>query len=155
VWACLIAVVVVATIVAVRSPRWLADRADVALGVVGAVFVLFQVGMVVSMNDVLRHASVMPYFRRRVGDITTYASGESLARHVDELDEVARTYNVAPLSTFGWNDDLEDEPTYEERGISTRAPGEHAGWIGSFAALSSGGVSGSVMTGPNGAFDRS
>ena len=46
----------------------------------------------------------------RVGDITTYASGESLARHVDELDEVARTYAVAPLSTFGWNDDLEDEP---------------------------------------------
>ena len=103
----LLAAVSCATVVAVRSPD---DRADLCVGIAGAVFVYYQLVMVAGMNDVLRHASVVPYFPGRVGEINTFCSGESLARHIDELDEVARTHDVAPLSGFGWNDDLENEP---------------------------------------------
>jgi hypothetical protein len=106
----LLGTVVGTTVVAVRGPGWLADRAQLAVGVSGAVFVCFQLVMVASLNDVLRHAAVVPYFKKRVGDIATFCSGESLARHVDELDEIARAHAVVPLSAFGWNDDLEDEP---------------------------------------------
>ena len=86
----LLAAVFAAMVWAYQSDGRLAARADFAVGVAGAIFVYYQLAMVASLNDTLRHASVVPYFRRRVGEITTYSSGESLARHVDELDEVAR-----------------------------------------------------------------
>ena len=105
----LIAVVCVAIVVARRSQGSIADRADLAVGVAGAIFVYYQLAVVTGLNDILRHAAVVPYFPRRVGEITTFCSGESLAQHVDELDELARTHDVAPLSAFGWNDDLEGE----------------------------------------------
>jgi hypothetical protein len=95
--------------VAWRSEGSLADRADMAVGIAGALFVFYQLTAVASLNDILRHAAVLPYFQKRVGEISTYSSGESLARHVDELDELAITNAVTPLSSFGWNDDLEGE----------------------------------------------
>jgi hypothetical protein len=105
----LLAAVSGATVVATRSHGWLADRADFAVAVAAAVFVYYQFVMVAGLNDVLRHASVIPYYRERIGDISVFSSGEGLARHVDELDDVARTHGVTPLSAFGWNDDLEGE----------------------------------------------
>jgi hypothetical protein len=105
----LLAAVSGATVVATRSHGWLADRADFAVAVAAAVFVYYQLVRVAGLNDVLRHASVMLYFHTRVGDITMYGPGESLARHIDELDELARAHAVTPLSKFGWNDDLEGE----------------------------------------------
>jgi hypothetical protein len=106
----LLAATLATAVVAIRSDGPLGDRAELATGIAGAVFVYYQLVMVARLNDVLRHASVVPYFRRRVGEINTYSSGESLARHVEELDEVARTNAVVPLSAFGWGDDLEGEP---------------------------------------------
>ena len=106
----LLAAVSGATVLAICSEGWLADRADLAVGVAGAIFVYYQLVMVACVNEMLRHASVIPYFPRRVGDINAYSSGESLWRHVDEFDELARTHAVTPLSAFGWNDDLEGEP---------------------------------------------
>ena len=105
----LLAVVSTATFVAVRSDGWVGDRAEIAVGVSGAVFIFYQLIMIASLNDMLRHASVWLYFRRRVGDINVYSSGESLARHVAQLDEGACAHGVAPLSKYGWNDDLEGE----------------------------------------------
>jgi hypothetical protein len=104
-----LSVLTAATVVACRSDGWLANRADLAVGIAGSVLVFYQLVVVASLNDTLRHASVVPYFPKRVGEISTFACGESLARHVDELDEIARTHAVAPLSGFGWNDDFEDE----------------------------------------------
>ena len=86
----LLATVSGAAVVATRSHGWFADRADFAVAMAAAVFVYYQLVMVAGLNDVLRHASVMPYYRKRVGDISVYSSGESLAQHIDELDEVAR-----------------------------------------------------------------
>jgi hypothetical protein len=106
----LMAVLGAAIVWAVRSHGRLADHADLAVGIAGAIFAYYQLVVVASMNEILRHGSVVPYFRKRVGEIDTFCSGQSLARHVDELDEVARTHGVTSLSEFGWNDDLEDEP---------------------------------------------
>ena len=86
----LLAAVSGAAVVATRSHGWFADRADFAVAIAAAVFVYYQLVMVAGLNDVLRHASVMPYYRQRIGDINVHSSGEGLARHIDELDAVAR-----------------------------------------------------------------
>jgi hypothetical protein len=57
------------------------------------------------------YVRVTPYFDSKVlaskiGWIDTYCSGQHLARHVLELDELARALGVTPLSEFGWNDDM-------------------------------------------------
>ena len=60
-------------------------------------------------GDWLRHASVVPYFPRKVGEIDTFGQGEFLARHMAELDEIAASLGLRALSSFGWNDDIENE----------------------------------------------
>ncbi len=62
------------------------------------------------IRDCFHHVSVLPYFRSQVGDIHTFSKGHHVARHLGELDELARSIEVAPLSTFGWNDDRRGEP---------------------------------------------
>ncbi len=52
----------------------------------------------------------MPYFQRRVGGIDTFLAGRSLARTLAQLDTVASDLRVSPLSSFGFNDDLRNEP---------------------------------------------
>ncbi len=57
------------------------------------------------------YVRVTPYFdskllESRIGGIDTYWSGHCLARHVLELDDLARTLGVTSLSEFGWNDDM-------------------------------------------------
>jgi hypothetical protein len=103
----LILLATVAGAIAVHG--WLVDRAELAVAIAVVIFVCYQLVMVATLNEVLRHASVVPYFSRRVGEITTFSSGANLARHVDGLDELARVHAVPPLSAFGWNDDLEGE----------------------------------------------
>lgn len=105
------AVVAGLTTFAVFGNGRLAEGAVPVATVAWAVFVLYQAMTVVGMNDVLRHAKVVPYFPRKVGEIATYSEGKSLARHVAELDAVAGRLGLTPLSAFGWNDDfVEGEP---------------------------------------------
>lgn len=91
-------------------PDRLLDGATVIAALADAIFIYASAATVFGMNDVLRHASVVPYFPRRVGEIETYARGQSLARHVARLDAIAEELGLAPLSSFGWNDDMEGEP---------------------------------------------
>ncbi len=86
-----------------------ADRTVVAAAMVDAIYALYLWGSLWHWNDVLRHAQVMPYFQRRVGEIDTFLGGRVLARHVVELDLAARGLGLAPLSAFGWADDLEGD----------------------------------------------
>lgn len=56
-----------------------------------------------------RWVSVHPYFERRVGGISTFASGYAVARHLPWLDKAADARRVPRLSSFGWNDDWRGE----------------------------------------------
>jgi hypothetical protein len=98
------------TAFAVYGHGRLAEGAAVVAAIVDGGFLFVPMLALLGLNGVLRHASVVPYFPRNVGEIDTYAKGESLARHVGELDEVAGSLGITPLSTFGWNDDVEREP---------------------------------------------
>jgi len=97
------------TVFAVFGHGRLAERAAVAAAVVDGVFVFVSMMTLLGLNDALRHARVVPYFPRKVGEIETYPKGESLARHVAELDEIAASLGLTPLSAFGWNDDMQHE----------------------------------------------
>jgi hypothetical protein len=88
----------------------LAEPAAVAAAVVDGGFLFLPLLDLLGMNGVLRHAAVVPYFPREVGEISTFGNGEGLARHVAELDEFAVGLGLTPLSAFGWNDDMEREP---------------------------------------------
>ena len=75
--------------------------------VAGAVFLLFGVfGGVLGVYDTVRYVRVIPYFDATVGEIDTFLSGDSLARCIQPLDRLAKELGVAPLSSFGFNDDL-------------------------------------------------
>ena len=75
----------------------------------GAFFLVWLLFSSPSVSASYYYVRVTPYFRSRVGETTTYCSGHGLARHMLELDELARTLGVTPLSEFGWNDDLAGE----------------------------------------------
>jgi len=46
------------------------------------------------------------YFERPVGQIETYPAGHAIAIELRRLDEYCRSAGCAPLSSFGFNDDL-------------------------------------------------
>lgn len=87
----------------------LADLAGPVAALTLGGFLFAPLLILLGLNGVLRHAAVVPYFPRRVGEISTFSHGESLARHVAELDGMAASLGVTPLSSFGWNDDIERE----------------------------------------------
>lgn len=55
------------------------------------------------------HASIVPYFQSPVPGPSTFCTGEALARHLGELDELAIRLGILPLSAFGFPDDLAGE----------------------------------------------
>jgi hypothetical protein len=55
-------------------------------------------------------ASIVPYFDRTVGVTGTFAQGAAVARNCRRLDELAAEQGIAPLSSFGFADDLRGEP---------------------------------------------
>jgi len=75
-----------ATAVAIFAPAWLAPKAQPLAAILVPVIVVKQLAIMMAPGDWLRHASVVPYFPRKVGEIDTFGQGEFLARHVAELD---------------------------------------------------------------------
>lgn len=61
-------------------------------------------------RETSRHYRVIPYFERRVGNTRTFLRGRALARRWGRLEALARAEGVAPLSTFGFADDLRGGP---------------------------------------------
>ena len=89
---------------------WGRNPDDVALAAAWwAMGGLVAIGFVGAWRSAARWASVHPYFERRVGGISTFASGYAVARHLPWLDEVADACGVPKLSSFGWNDDWRGE----------------------------------------------
>ncbi len=58
------------------------------------------------LSCTLCRGQVVPYFEHCVGEIDTFCHGQSLLRNLAELDRIAREVLVAPLSDFGWGDDM-------------------------------------------------
>lgn len=107
-----------ATVVSVTALLFLLTLGGTLLGpvpplvtaVVAAVFVAFGLlGGVTCLYDTTRYVQVIPYFQRRLGGIDTFLAGQSIARNLKQLDEIALLQDVPPLSTFGFADDLRGE----------------------------------------------
>lgn len=98
------------TAIAFLGPERIAHLARPLSVIVIIVIVYAQLAVILAPGDWLQHATVVPYFPSRVGELETFGSGESVARHVAELDEVANSLGLMPLSSFGWNDDVYGEP---------------------------------------------
>ncbi len=58
---------------------------------------------------VARRTCIVPYFQQTLEDIHTFAQGEAIAKHCQELDAMSLELGVSPLSTFGFNDDFYGE----------------------------------------------
>lgn len=57
-----------------------------------------------------RHSvTLVPYFESRLGDAATFGLGADVARNCELLDGLASRAGLAPLSAFGFNDDLDGE----------------------------------------------
>ena len=81
-----------------------------ATAIAAAVFLMF--GLLHGLGlvyDTYRYVRIIPYFERRLGDIDTFLAGNALVRVMKQLDTIATEENVAPLSAFGFADDLYDE----------------------------------------------
>jgi hypothetical protein len=52
---------------------------------------------------------VVPYFEKQLGEGAAFDGGAALAKHAEQLDELALAANVAPLSGFGFADDFAGE----------------------------------------------
>lgn len=75
------------------------------------VFGLFGLlGGLGGLYDTVRYVRLIPYFKSHVGEIDTYLNGQTLARHCQQLDDLAQHLRVRPISYFGFNDDLRNEP---------------------------------------------
>jgi hypothetical protein len=98
-----------ATAGAIFAPAWLAPKAQPLAAILVPVIVVKQMAIMMAPGDWLRHASVVPYFPRKVGEIDTFGQGEFLARNVAVLDEIAASLGLSAISSFGWNDDIEKE----------------------------------------------
>jgi hypothetical protein len=88
------------------------DGVPTALAAIAcAAFLLFGLlGGIGGLYDTWRYVRIIPYFQRRVGEIDTFLAGEALARRLRCLDRLAAFCGVTPLSEFGFNDDLRNEP---------------------------------------------
>lgn len=53
--------------------------------------------------------SIAPYFDREIGGLSTFGQGEAIAKHCRRLDDLAAGKGAAPLSAFGYADDLKGE----------------------------------------------
>lgn len=86
------------------------DLPALLTAVSGALFLMIGlVGGIGAIRDTHRHIRVIPYFRRRLGEIDTFLAGRSMARYLQHLDAIASEQSVAGLSTFGFADDLRGE----------------------------------------------
>ncbi len=103
-----LAVAVPVTMLAVLGPGSQWRRLDLLAAALDAVALLIVLGNIMSSIDV-RTVRVFPYFESEVGEIHTFLHGKALARHVKELDELAQSRGVRPLSEFGFHDDLDGE----------------------------------------------
>jgi hypothetical protein len=49
---------------------------------------------------------IVPYFEKSLGEPAPFAGGVALARQSQQLDELALSAGVTPLSSYGFNDDF-------------------------------------------------
>jgi hypothetical protein len=77
--------------------------------VAAAIFAVGTFTAVAGTWDCWRYVRVIPYFEGKVGGIDTFLGGSGIARSLLFLDELAAEGGVAPLSAFGFHDDLRGE----------------------------------------------
>lgn len=70
-----------------------------------AVWVFIVTGGVMALYDV-RHAALMLYFERDVGEIQSFLAGGEIMRHLIPLDRRCAEIGLPLISTFGFEDDL-------------------------------------------------
>jgi hypothetical protein len=92
----------------VESPWW-AGLVTVPAVVALVLFAWVAFAMTAMLLEVVFFSSVCPYFESRGGDIETFGHGRALVRRHRELDALACRLGVAPLSSFGFADDLAGE----------------------------------------------
>lgn len=95
---------VIAGVGALRS-----DGLTLFASITAAVFFFTLAGSIGAISDTVRHVRLMPYYRRRVGGTDTFLHGQALARCYRDLEWLAEETGVAPLSHFGFADDLAGE----------------------------------------------
>ncbi len=106
-----LAIVITFILGALILPLIMTVRFDTPVGaaLAGGVLLFLLINLAKGVSENYHHVRVLPYFESKVAEIDTYCSGKSLARHVLDLDEMARGCGVVPLSEFGWNDDFAGE----------------------------------------------
>lgn len=61
-----------------------------------------------SFIEDFNYVAIHPYFEKSVGNIHTYASGSSIARRINLLDNLAKEANLPIMSSFGYRDSLKN-----------------------------------------------
>ena len=92
----------------VGSPWWDGLRSAPAIVAI-VLFAWIAFSMAAMLFATLFLSTICPYFERKVGDIETFGRGRALLRQHRALDDLARRLGVAPLSDFGFADDLDGE----------------------------------------------
>ena len=99
-----------ATAGAIVAPARLAPSAQPLAALLVTVIVVKQLAIMMAPGDWLRHASIVPYFPRKVGEIDTFGQGVFLRDTWPSSTKSPGRSGSRPLSAFGWNDDLQGEP---------------------------------------------
>ncbi|MEK7467628.1 MAG: hypothetical protein AAB074_09465 [Planctomycetota bacterium] len=68
-------------------------------------FLLF----ITTLANAFPKPQILPYFEKPLGNAGTWLHGHALARNCRALDEAAMAHGVAPLSAFGYGDELNRE----------------------------------------------
>ncbi len=94
-----------------------------ALGLMvsGGLLILISWGFIRSLRDCY-NIGIIPYFKKRVGDIDTFSNGHAVAKNCRQLDRIAFEKIVSPISKFGFNDDFSGEKVQwhnPEKGLET------------------------------------
>jgi hypothetical protein len=99
----LIAATIAATF-AFLSARW---STAAAVSTLALVFILvFQLVGPLEVYNTVHDVHMMPYFESKINGSFRCCICNQVIRHMEELDDLARSHRVTPLSDFGWNDEL-------------------------------------------------
>lgn len=101
-----------------ETPRW-----TEWLRLVGLILFTCYFGHILwEALHILRRSGIVPYFQKKLGEIHTFARGQTIAKSCQALDELAVQLGLKPLSAFGFNDDFAgEELTWHapEQGLAT------------------------------------
>jgi hypothetical protein len=104
-----ILLVIVGALAGINLHSFFQGTSSASAGIAAAVFSVVFLFLVFAtwggIRDLFR-VRVLPYFERPLGQKDTWLAGENYLRHSRELDEIATSLSIHPLSEFASGDDM-------------------------------------------------